>query len=598
MYIPFHIHTNYSWDGYLFIDKLVKKISDYNIPAAMITEHGNMSSCVEFSEDMLKKGHKPILGNELYVSMFPATEKTEANRHMLHMVCVAKNKQGFKDLCKITSKSNYEENFYYRPRLDLKQLGELATNNLLWFTGHLGSVLHHAIDTALASDKVKVGELTLAKLSDLFGKENIRIEVQRICHKDSDYHNLLREISSKTGIKTVACIDAHYLDKEDKKNHNLLLCSALGTTLKKYRKKLEDNVLLSFFDNDYYHLPTPEEMDIHPEDERKNLLELNDICESYSLKEQPSLPRFSNNEKQELEDLCLVGWNDLVKKSIIHKDNESQYKDRMNYELQVIREFDLEGYFLIVQDFINWSRSQGAFPSIGRGSAGGSLISYLIGITQVDPIQHDLLFARFLNKGRLTKTNIEYPDIDVDLPVFIRDKVVQYIKEKYGPENVAQIATFSTLKGAGAFKEVLRMHEACSFTEMNKITKEIPNEASIADQLQEQNEKSILRFVLKNSTILDDYVRLEDDKLVGDYAAYCEQAMEIEGVIKAQSVHAAGLIISPTALENRCPLARSKDGMVVGIDMDSAKKIGMIKFDLLNLNSYDKLMEVNKYFYV
>lgn len=593
-YLPFHIHTSMGshLDGLIKVNKLAERLSEYNIGAAMLTDHGYMSSCVDFSEALLKKNIKPIIGNEFYFSMGPATEKSELNRANRHMVVCATSKKGFKNLCKLTSRSNDEDVFYYKPRIDLNILEQLDTSDLLFFTGHFGSLLHAYVSQVSAAEQLKVGEKFLNKLSDIVGKENIYLEIQRICCPDNDYADFLTQLSRRTGIKVTACIDAHYVDRSEADNQRLLLASQLGTTLKRVKQKLGDNGLTSFFNNDYYHLPTVEEMSIHTDEELKNSLEIMNRCEEYSLLGQPILPKFCEDEEQRLKTLCEQGWNDiLVKRNVINDSNIQVYKDRLNYELGVINEFGLAGYFLIVQDFISYARSLGTL-AIPRGSAGGSLVSYLAKITYTDPIPNNLLFSRFLNKGRFTKNNIEYPDIDVDFSPSTREKVVQYIKNKYGHNNVANICNFSTLKGAGALSEVLRMHEVASFTEIKEMTKYIPKDAEISDQLEEQKEDSILRFTLRNMpAILESYCKYNDDgELVGEYAQYFKQAIEIEGSVKSQGVHAAGLIISPFDLSDICPLSRSKDGdLVTGLEMNAIKKIGLIKFDLLNTNVIEKI---------
>lgn len=232
-----------------------------------------------------------------------------------------------------------------------------------------------------------------------------------------------------------------------------------------------------------------------------------------------------------------------------------------------------------------------------HNSVGGSLVAYLLGITEVDPIPIGLMFVRFLNKGRLSKTNIEYPDIDLDFPSKVREEIIEYITQKYGENQVCQIATFGRLLGAGALKEVLRIHEVCSFEEMNNITKNFPNEAEIMEFLEDMEHKSIIQWILENEPdLVKDYCRLEDGKLIGDYAQYFEQAIRIEGTIKTQGKHAAGIVIAPHNLNDYCPMIYDKnsDKKIAGMDMESLKKLGYIKFDILGLSILDKLMYVNK----
>jgi len=606
MFVPNHLHTKYSlMDSDIRADKLAKKCVEYEYPACTITDHGNIAGVVEFSNALLKEGIKPINGIELYVSSLDATIKSDLNKKLLHMVCLAKNKQGFYDLCKIVSRSNDDDVFYYKPRLDLNKLGELKTNNLLWFTGHPGSILFDAImnEGKIHSDSIPNSVRMINRMIDLFGKENLFIEVQRVCYHNSEYSDILTEISQRTGVKTIACIDAHYVDKADVKNQRLLLASSLGTNLVRWKQDLAHSGMSSFFLQDHYHIPSYKELKaVHTEEELKNNLLINDMCESYSLKNKPSLPRFEcpngMTEELYLKDLCRQGWRNILQKRNVVDDKfkQNQYAERVLTELDVISEYDLSGYFLIVQDVIKWARDQ-TFLNTGRGSAAGSLVSYLLGITLVDPIPYNLLFTRFLNRGRFTKDHFEYPDIDMDFPGDFREKAIDYVKEKYGKNRVGKVATFGTLHGAGAIKEVLRMHQAVSPTEMDQITKYIPQEADVSDHMSSQEEKSIIRYTLRNMpSVLEEYCTIDDkDVLHGKLASYFQQSIEIEGAVKSQGVHAAGLIISANDLNESCPMVRSKDGeKMCGIEMDGLKDMGFIKFDFLSVNSYSKLNRVNE----
>ena len=236
----------------------------------------------------------------------------------------------------------------------------------------------------------------------------------------------------------------------------------------------------------------------------------------------------------------------------------------------------------------------------GRGSAAGCLISYLIGITEVDPIEFDLLFERFYNSGRNTKDNISLPDIDIDIPGKKRDEIIEYIKTKYGHENVSQMVTFGRLQGRSAIKEILRVNEACGFSVMNEITKYIPDEAAISDQLAEMDEedRSIIRWALQNnSKELYDYCHINDSgNLEGDYAEYFEQAIRIEGTLKTQGKHAAGVVISANKLAEVCPMVNSKSSKekIAGLEMADLEALGHVKFDVLAINLLDKLMYIDK----
>ena len=252
-----------------------------------------------------------------------------------------------------------------------------------------------------------------------------------------------------------------------------------------------------------------------------------------------------------------------------------------------------------MQDIIKYVNDRGWLSGPGRGSAAGCLISYLIGITKIDPIEFDLLFARFYNAGRNTADHISLPDIDIDVPGTKRDEIIAYLKDKYGHSRVSQMLTFGRLQGKSAIKEVLRINEACSFGEMNAISNCIPDEAKISDQLAEMDDedRSIIRWALiNNSEELRDFCRLsEDGKLEGEYAEYFEQAIQIEGTFKTQGKHAAGVVISAEPLQKVCPMVKQKGSSekIAGLEMTDLEALGHVKFDILGINLLDKIMYIS-----
>ena len=269
----------------------------------------------------------------------------------------------------------------------------------------------------------------------------------------------------------------------------------------------------------------------------------------------PNFPTPSKESEEEyLKQLSRDGWARLLLETgkVIEPEDKQIYLDRFIKEFDVIKSANLFGYFLIVQDIVAYVNKMGWLSGPGRGSAAGCLISYLIGITQIDPIEFDLLFERFYNSGRNTEDNISLPDIDMDVPGNKRDEIIKYLKDKYGHSNVSQMLTFGRLQGRSALKEVLRINGACGFSEMNEITKAIPNEAEISDQLQEMEEedRSIIRWALENNADdLRGYCFINDkNELDGDYAEFFDQAIKIEGTFKTQRKHAAGVVISAEEL--------------------------------------------------
>jgi DNA polymerase-3 subunit alpha len=303
------------------------------------------------------------------------------------------------------------------------------------------------------------------------------------------------------------------------------------------------------------------------------------------------------DQDEYLRELCRHGWRDKIANKI-PKENQQPYLDRIKYELEVLQGAGLSSYFLIVQDIVNYVRANNWLPGPGRGSAAGCLVSYLIGITSIDPIKYNLFFDRFYNSGRNTKDHISMPDIDVDVPINKREEIIQYIKNKYGHDKVSQMITFNTIKGRGALKDVLRVYGNISFDEMNRITKNIPDEAKIADELQEMKEEtgeaSIIRWALENNADkLKEWCYIDDNgELQGPLAKRFEQAIRLEGTKSNQSKHAAGICISSQPLKEVCPMVYDSKNyqLIAGMEMQDLESIGIIKFDILGIAYLDKIM--------
>lgn len=393
--------------------------------------------------------------------------------------------------------------------------------------------------------------------------------------------------------------ESYYINKKDAELHRVLLCSNLKTTMSKVKSTkwgLNDE-FAKFFKEDSFYLKDCPTMSVFDE--------ILSICEDYEILSPPMLPKFpcpkGMSEEEHLKKLARAGWKERLSKKIKKGSPEwDVYGERFNKEFDVIKEAKLSGYFLIVADIIRHCKSQGWMTGPGRGSAAGCLISYLIGITEVDPVEFDLLFERFYNPGRNTKDNISLPDIDMDVPAGKRDDVIAYISDLYGKERVSQMVTYGRLQGRSAMKEVLRVYQACGFSEMNEITKAIPNEAEISDQLSQMDddERSIIRWALiNNSNDLIDYCSInEDGQLEGDYADMFNKAIRIEGTFKTQGKHAAGVVISAEPLAKVCPMASQKnsDEKIAGLEMSDLEALGHVKFDVLGLSMLDKIMKIEE----
>jgi len=389
---------------------------------------------------------------------------------------------------------------------------------------------------------------------------------------------------------------SYYVNKNDADCHRVLLCSGMKKTIPQVAKMIKSGEQFDtkkFFISDQFHIKENVEV--------KEVSCLEEMCEDYELTQQPMLPSFEcpNGISQDeyLTELCRVGWkNKLIDKGIVStKEKKEEYAERVKYELSVIFKAGLSGYFLVVQDIVNEVKKRGWIAGVGRGSSAGSLVSYLTGITGVDPIKYGLLWARFYNEGRNTKDHVSLPDIDVDVPADHRDDIIDYIKEKYGRDKVSQMITFGKLQGRAALKEVLRINEAVSFAEMNEITKYIPNEAEISDQLELMEEKSIIRWALENEAeSLEPWCKINDDgNLIGPLEEMFKNAIRIEGTNKSQGKHAAGVIISKQKLSDVCPMIKDKNGqMIAGFEMNDLESQGHVKFDILGISLLSKIMEV------
>lgn len=632
MYIPLHVHSHYSLlDGLSKCDTIAKRIEKIGVNSCAISDHGSLSGCVQFVKAMKKVGKKPILGCEFYVSPTDASIRDKENRHTNHLVVLAKNLQGWKQLIKMTSEANKPELFYHKPRLDKTLLAKYADGNLISFSGHLGSHMAeilfvepklafnaNTVEQAkglLKTDWEAQGVALALEYQEIFGKGNFKIEIQLI---DKDclpsqivVANCLRRISEITGIPCLATPDAHYAEQSDAIDQRILLCTNLGTTIANVERQMENNedvMLGGFFRSTKYHIPSIEEMvALHTKEELENTVRVADECDEYDILGKPILPPFTcpngQNEDEYLRYLCKEGWRKKIQDKI-PKHEHQIYGDRVKHELEVLQGAGLSSYFLIVQDILNYGRSNGWLLGPGRGSVAGSLVAYLTSITAINPIPYNLIFERFYNDGRNTVDRVSMPDVDMDVPAGKREQIISYIKSKYGEDRVAQMVSFQTMKGRSALKDVLRTYGGISFEEMNRITEHIPDEAKIADELQEMREEtgesSIIRWALENNVKeLEPWCFIDtngDGSLQGPLSKRFEQAIRLEGTKSGQSKHAAGIAIAPQPLGELCPMIMDKSNktQVAGFEMYDLEDIGILKFDILGLSLLDKIMGVKQ----
>jgi len=609
-YIPLHAHSHYSLlDGLSKPSQIANRCEKIGVKSCAITDHGSIAGTVQFFQEIKAKGIKPILGCELYISREDSHIKTKENSDLSHFIVLSKNNAGWFDLIKIISETNKPENFYHKPRISFDRLKPFLNGNLIGFSGHLGSTIADAIQDD-PDNAMRIGTEHVSYMKDLFGDEYF-LECQ-LMDKEStpeqiELTNIIRRLGKNTNTKVICTPDAHYCEKEDAVDQRILLCNNLKTTLADINKKIlnhESIPMGCFFKSDNFHILSPEEIALlHTEEEIENTNYVDSLCEDYDILHKPMLPPFSCpnnfNPDEYLRELCRKGWKDKIANNI-DKENQQKYIDRIKYELDILQGAGLSSYFLIVGDIVNKVRLEDWLPGPGRGSAAGCLVSYLIGITSIDPIKYSLIFERFYNSGRNTKDRISMPDIDVDVPINKRESIIEYIKLKYGHDKVSQMITFNTMKGRGALKEVLRVYGNISFEEMNRITKCIPDEAKIADELQQMKEDtgeaSILRWSLENNVDkLKEWCYIDDDDhLSGPLAKRFEQAIRLEGTKSNQSKHAAGVVISSQNLGSVCPMvydSKNKQS-IAGMEMQDLEALGIIKFDVLGIAMLDKIMNI------
>ena len=628
-WVPLHVHTHFSLlDSQSKPEAVAARCEALGYKACAITDHGTLAGTVAFSKALRKKNIKPILGCEFYLSPNDSKLKTPDNGSHSHVCVLAKGDEGWRRLIRASSSSNDPDHFYKKPRLDLPSLGRLMGGHGIAFSGHPGSDLCNALfsdarkaygaqtyddarDLVPADWETRLLDVT-KKYQRAFGAENFWVEIQAV-----DQENLpaaavavkaLRYFAKKHNLKTLATPDAHYPAPEDASDQRVLLATALQTTLPAIRSALakdEDVSLGSFFRSNRYHIPSLEEIQsLHELGEIEASLAIAELCGDIDVLGKPQLPQFSCPGGMGADDylrrLCRDGWRRKLPWVDQGSADYQTYGDRIKKELAVITEAGLSPYFLIVAEYCGWARSNGWLVGKGRGSGAGCLVSYLLDITNVDPVKYNLLFERFYNAGRNQPGRVSLPDIDCDFPISHRDEVVQHMRDRYGEDKVAQMVTFSRLQGRAAIKDVMKAHEKGTFDEVNKVTEHIPDEAAISDELQEMREDtgeaSIIQWALENnSKALSPWCRVGDDgKLEGPLAVEFAQAIRLEGTKRNQGKHAAGVVIAPRSLTECCPMVYDKttQRQICGVEMADLEAMGFVKFDILGVAALDKIQGV------
>ncbi|MFH1772096.1 MAG: DNA polymerase III subunit alpha [Candidatus Omnitrophota bacterium] len=565
-FVHLHVHTQYSLlDGACLLDRLVDKAVSLKLPALAITDHGNLFGAIKFYNICLKKGIKPIIGCEAYItsgSRFKKDAKnTEDTNH--HLILLAKNNEGYRNLLKLVSLANIE-GFYYKPRID-KDLLKTYNKGLIGLSACLKGEIPSAIIFQDITGAYKLADEYLS----IFGRGNFYLEImENGLPEQAKVNEHLIKISRELGIPLVATNDIHYLEREHSFSQEALLCIQTQSVLtdpKRFK-----------FNSDTFYFRTPSEMKaIFSEipESIKNTLEITQKCNLTFDFSQIYLPHFPISSGETAEEfLTGICYESLPNR---YSNITDGIKARLSYELDVIKKTGFASYFLIIWDLISFAKSSHIPVGPGRGSAAGSIVSYILGITDVDPLRYDLLFERFLNPAR-----ISMPDIDIDFCYEKRPKILAYVAQKYGRENVAQIITFGTMLARAVVRDVGRVM-GVSYAEVDRIAKMIPYTVGHTMTLKE---------ALSNSRELSDIY--EGDSRI---KRLIDVAMQLEGLSRHSSTHAAGVVISDKPLIERIPLARgSEDEIITGFDMESLEKTGLLKMDFLGLKTLTVIEETLK----
>lgn len=555
-----HVHTHYSLlDGLAKVDDILDRAKELGMNSLAITDHGVLYGAIEFYIKAKEKGIKPIIGCEMYLTAgdYLSKNNTQEDKTRYHLILLCKNETGYKNLMKLISIAHLE-GFYYKPRIN-KELLRKYSDGLIG----LSACAEGEIPSNAIGGNLEKAEKLALEYQEIFGVGNFYLELQHHPKFSNQQiaNEVLIQISKKYDIPVVATNDIHYVKKEDNEIQDILLC------IQTNRKVTETN-RMNLMDFELY-LKSPEEM----LDNFKNIPEalentqkIADKCNLAIKLGETQLPEFNVPEGHTAETYLLK----LTEEGLQERFGENitkEHKERMEYELDVIKKTGFASYFLIVQDFVNWAKSQGIVVGPGRGSAAGSLVSYLIGITNIDPIKYDLLFERFLNPER-----ISMPDVDLDFADDRRDEVLEYVRKKYGNDHVAQIITFGTMAARAAIRDAGRAlglpYEFC-----DRTAKMIPMFSNIPDALEQVKDFS-------------DLYKTEDGKKLIDSAS------RLEGVVRHASMHACGVVITKEPVTEYSPLQKitgKGDGTVTQYSSSTkssfVEKIGLLKMDFLGLKN-------------
>jgi len=564
-FVHLHLHTDYSLlDGACEIGELTQEAARRGMPAVAVTDHGNLFAAANFYHKATTHGVKPIIGCEMYVA--PDNHKargTDAERSN-HLVLLCENETGYRNLLQLVS-TGFLDGFYYKPRVDHDLLAKHSEGLIA-----LSACLRGEVADALLSEKYDQARTNAYRLRDIFGKGNFFLEVQdQGLEVETRINRDLVQLSKETGIPLVATNDCHYLTRADAHAQEVLMCIQTGKTM-------SDSQRMKFATEQFYFKTAEEMAQVFRElpDAVSRTVAIADRCNLKIQRVGNPFPEFKVPDGEStdsyFEKVVRQGFQSrLAQLEPLAKEKRlrhgiPEYESRLTAEIEMIKKMRFTGYFLIVWDFIHYARAQGIPVGPGRGSAAGSLVSYALRITDVDPLQYDLLFERFLNPER-----ISMPDIDIDFCMRRRGEVIDYVRKTYGEKNVAQIITFGTMAAKAALKDTGRALDM-PYGDVDKLAKLVPAQLNIT-----------LEEALKQSPQLES-MREKDERI----REVIEVALRLEGLARHASTHAAGVVISPKPLTEIVPLYKSsKDEITTQYDMNALERIGLLKMDFLGLTT-------------
>src|SRR5437016_9151590 len=576
-FVHLHLHTDYSLlDGAIQIKPLSERLENLGMKACAMTDHGNMYGAISFYNTMKARGIKPIIGCETYIA--PGSRRDRAGRAApgekanFHLILLAKDYEGYRNLSRLTSKA-FTEGFYYKPRIDKELLAQHSKGLIA-----LSSCMSGVPSALLAQDRFDDAAAAALEFEEIMGKGNYFLEIQEHgLEPQARIRKPLVELSKRTGIPLVATNDAHYLTPDDARAHDVLLCIGSG-------KSVNDQNRLRYGTPNFYVRSAAEMWQIFgnelPEALQRTveIAERCDLTLPYGVNYLPNYPIPASDaglSANEYFEKVVRGGYQTRKQTVWDLEfgrgemthTFEEYEKRLGHEIEVIKGMGYAGYFLIVWDFVKYAKEHGIPVGPGRGSSAGSLVAFCLGITDIDPLKYNLFFERFLNPER-----VSMPDIDIDFCVRGRAEVINHVSKLYGRDSVCQIVTFGTLASRAAIKDVGRALDM-PYSEFDRISKMIPppvrgRNVSIEQAIQQVPE---LRKTMEQNDQVRDLIDL---------------ARRLEGCARHASVHAAGVVITPEPLQELIPIALSaKDEVTTQYEMSDLEKVGVLKMDFLALNT-------------